>query len=85
MCIYACLVVCVLERKILNDFNASSSFSRFSKLFCVMGISWIFEILSWYVDGLGFVWYWNIIDVFNILSKQFFQEIEIAIEKMLHK
>lgn len=55
----------------------TSSFSRFTKLFCVMGVSWIFEILSWQVDGLGFFWYWNIFDIFNILSESaaFFRKI----------
>ncbi|CAL8093003.1 unnamed protein product [Orchesella dallaii] len=42
-------------------------FSRFTKLFLVMGVSWIFEIVSWQVDGLGFTWYWTIFDLFNIL------------------
>lgn len=44
-----------------------------------MGISWIFEIVSWYVDGFGYKWYWNIIDVFNILRKHILQKYQIKV------
>jgi hypothetical protein len=48
---------------------AFSSFSRFSKLFLVMGVSWTFDILSWSITGLSHRWYWVVFDCINILSK----------------
>jgi len=43
------------------------SFVRFAKLFIVMGLTWIFEIISYFVHGSTQTWYWTGLDILNIL------------------
>lgn len=40
-----------------------------AKLFAVMGITWIFEVLSWAVGGAS--WYWYVTDAINALRGVF--------------
>ncbi|ODM91362.1 G-protein coupled receptor Mth2 [Orchesella cincta] len=46
------------------------TFLLFLKLSVVMGLSWIFEVISWAVtkDGSASHWIWTIIDFYNTLS-----------------
>ena len=42
------------------------SFKLFLKLFCVMGVTWIFEVVSFLHVGTDIPWYWNIVDSVNV-------------------
>jgi len=50
----------------LNLENKRQFFKLFLKLFCVMGVAWMFEVISWVHVGYHVTWYWNIIDCVNV-------------------
>ncbi|CAG7815316.1 unnamed protein product [Allacma fusca] len=48
--------------------EATELFQLFTKLFFVMGITWILVFVSWKINVSTKAWYWAIVDVFNILQ-----------------
>ncbi|OXA59513.1 putative G-protein coupled receptor Mth-like 1 [Folsomia candida] len=54
--------------KIATKDDTQQQFYRlFFKLFFVMGVFYIFELISWFVSGSGVFWYWAAFDILNIL------------------
>jgi len=56
--------------KVCNYYRCLFRFFMFLKLTLVMGLSWVFEIVSWAVtdEDSDNHWVWIIIDIYNILS-----------------
>lgn len=67
---YSKLVVLIFKR--INDFLFTISFSlcyRFNlylKLFIVMGVNWVMELVSWLAEGPRYLWY--VTDLTNTLQ-----------------
>ncbi|CAG7716013.1 unnamed protein product [Allacma fusca] len=57
-----------MARENLN--KTKQLFQLITKLFFVMGFTWILEFVSWFQSGPGVekTWYWAIIDIVNILQ-----------------
>ncbi|CAG7818873.1 unnamed protein product, partial [Allacma fusca] len=73
--IFSGLVVktlCDFKQDTKEAASASSQKSRgrytlYLKLFVIMGITWIFELIAWFAAGEDVKWYWSVFDVYNIL------------------
>ncbi|ODM96967.1 G-protein coupled receptor Mth2 [Orchesella cincta] len=44
------------------------SVQLFAKLFFVMGVTRVFEVISWAESGPTLTWYWAVFDIFNVLQ-----------------
>lgn len=52
----------------MNVYARINRVKLFLKLFIIMGVTWIFEVISWLVSGYNWNWYWVIFDMINILQ-----------------
>jgi len=60
---------CYIFESINRTLSAKNRFLLFLKLFGLMGIPWVFEIISWAVGGNDAYWY--LPDAINILRSIF--------------
>ncbi|ODM89681.1 G-protein coupled receptor Mth2 [Orchesella cincta] len=50
-----------------KDDKHQQFYRLFVKLIFVMGVTWIFEVISWAASGNGYHWYWVVFDLMNVL------------------
>ncbi|CAL8095353.1 unnamed protein product [Orchesella dallaii] len=50
-----------------KDDKHQQFYRLFLKLFFVMGVTWIFEVISWAASGNGYYAYWVVFDLMNVL------------------
>lgn len=55
--------------KFTNGLHIFNRIQLFFKLFFVMGVTRVFEIVTWYESGPDLIWYWAVFDICKILWK----------------
>jgi G protein-coupled receptor Mth (Methuselah protein) len=56
----------ISEWEVYTKFTLLSRFRMCFWLFCVMGINWVMEVVSWFAGGPDYIWY--VTDVINTLQ-----------------
>lgn len=67
-CFYIMILISLFY-KCLNKKSYCSRFSLYLKLFCLTGLTWVFEIISWLIEGPDSIWY--VTDIINVLRGVF--------------
>lgn len=60
------MVLDIFEWEVYTKFTLLPRFRMCVCLFCVMGINWVMEVLSWFAGGPDYIWY--VTDVINTMQ-----------------